>query len=129
MVYLLIRLISRLSEAIAAWDEFSQNDIGYFLDDESPSLKPSITAVHRAFAQLKAILLNLERLKKELLDDNAAVSHLLSLVVMAIYIYLFEKIEANLARAIPNYTWKAAKPQYFSRERRGILKSLLPLLS
>jgi hypothetical protein len=70
MVKLLNRLISCVSETIGALDEFYGKEIGYFLDDESPSLKSSISAIDKAYTQLRGLLLKLQRLQKELCVDN-----------------------------------------------------------
>ena len=79
MMKLLVQLISPLSDTIEAWDEFQRKEVGFFLHDESPSLRPSIVATSKAFAKLKILLLKLERLKKELNNDNPqSVSHLVA---------------------------------------------------
>jgi hypothetical protein len=71
IVALLRQLIGGLADTVAAWDTFQQTEIGYFLyDDGFASLKPSILVVSKTFAQLKTVQRNLERLKKELCEDN-----------------------------------------------------------
>ena len=70
MMKLLIQLTSRLSETVEAWEEFRGNEIGYFSDNESFTLKPSVAAVSKTFAQLSVLLIRLERLKIELCNNN-----------------------------------------------------------
>jgi hypothetical protein len=73
MLKLLRQLISRVSDTIEAWDEFCRKDIGYFLDDDTPSslsLKHSIGAVDSGFAKMRCLLSRLQRLQKELSQDS-----------------------------------------------------------
>jgi hypothetical protein len=85
MVRLLGQLISRLSDTIGAWDEFRRSDIGFFLYDgksrtASSSLKSSVSAVDKAFSDLKGLLRRLQYLEKELCRDKPQrVSHLFPL--------------------------------------------------
>lgn len=75
MVKLLVQLTNRLSDTVEAWDDFQGKDIWYFLSGgtlstPSSTLKPNVMAVSKAFSQLKVLLLKLERLRKELCNDN-----------------------------------------------------------
>jgi hypothetical protein len=72
MVGLIRRLKNRLSDTVAAWDEFQRGEIGYFNDGESTAVLPlmnSIRAVNKAFSELKEILRKLQELERELCDD------------------------------------------------------------
>jgi hypothetical protein len=80
MVELLRLLRNRLSDTVAAWDEFRRGEIGYFNDGESTAvlspLKDSMGAVNKAFSDLKEILRKLRDLERELCEDSPqGVSH------------------------------------------------------
>jgi hypothetical protein len=80
MVELLRLLRNRLSDTVAAWDEFRRGEIGYFNDGESTAvlspLKDSIGAVNKAFSDLKEVLRKLRDLERELCEDSPqGVSH------------------------------------------------------
>jgi hypothetical protein len=74
MVALLRRLRNRLSDTVAAWDEFRGGEIGYFNDGEytpvSSPLKNSMGNVNKAFSDLKEILRKLRDLERELCEDS-----------------------------------------------------------
>jgi hypothetical protein len=75
MVKLLRQLIRGLSDTVGAWEKFQRKEIGYFLHDGKhstapPSLKLSVSAVDKAFSELKELHRKLEELKKELCEDN-----------------------------------------------------------
>ncbi|PMD47172.1 hypothetical protein L207DRAFT_627873 [Hyaloscypha variabilis F] len=74
MVALLRRLRNRLSDTVAAWDEFRGGEIGYFNDGESTAvfspLKNSMGDVNKAFSDLKEILRKLRDLERELCEDS-----------------------------------------------------------
>lgn len=70
MVQLLRQLISGLSDTIEVWDQFRGREIGYFLENDSPSLKPSMAAIDRIYAELGGLLSKLQRLERELCQDS-----------------------------------------------------------
>jgi hypothetical protein len=78
MVVLIRHLIGTLSDTAGAWEEFRGAEMGYFLlegdldgvDSSHSSLLASYTAVKKVFRELGGLLKKLERLKKELCDDN-----------------------------------------------------------
>lgn len=75
MAKLLRQLINSLSDTIAAWDQFQQKEIGYFVCQReppvaSPSLKSSVTAVEKSFGKLKVLHGILQNLSKELCEEN-----------------------------------------------------------
>ena len=79
MVLLVRRLISRLSDTVAAWDKFQRSGMEYFHYDGEPHgkrkaspspVRASYDAIVTAFMELKGLLGTLERLKKELCEDN-----------------------------------------------------------
>jgi hypothetical protein len=84
IITLLVRLTSRLSDTVRAWDRFKEKDMYYFLFDEdngsltsSSSLKSSVNSVDDCFLDLKDILKKLCHLEMELLKYNPqGVSHL-----------------------------------------------------
>jgi hypothetical protein len=85
MVILVRRLITRLSDTVAAWDKFQRSGMGYFRYDGEPHgkhrasslpIRASYDAIDTSFLELKGFLEKLERLKKELCEDNPqGVSH------------------------------------------------------
>ena len=75
MVKHLRQLISCLSNAVDAWDQFQQKEIRYFdyysmSETASPYLNYSVTTVEKAFRKLKALRGILENLRKELCEEN-----------------------------------------------------------
>ena len=73
MVNHLRDLISSLSDTVGAWDEFRQNEIGYFQDDDElstslSSLKSS--AVGKAISTFNALLPKLKDLEEKLCSGN-----------------------------------------------------------
>jgi len=74
MVALLRLLRNRLSDTVAAWDEFRGGEIGYFNDGESTAvvspLENSMGAVNKAFSDLKEIFRKLRDLERELCEDS-----------------------------------------------------------
>ena len=103
MVKLLILLISRLSDTVEAWDEFRGNEIGYFLHGgDSPNcgvpLRPLVDAIGNDFSQLRITLLKLERLRKELCEDNPQGVSQLSCPK---FFSTFLAAEANCVRFMP----------------------------
>jgi hypothetical protein len=114
MVKLLTQLTSRLYETVEAWHEFQGKDVEYFLSGgsspaESAALRHSVTAISKAFAQLRVLRQKLDRLRKELRDDNPqGVSHSLTLRTVS-----FSLIVAvtNYIRFMAISAWKTTKPR------------------
>lgn len=75
MVKLLRQLISGLSDTVEAWEQFQQNEIGYFgchsePPTASPPMKSSVAAVEKTFWKLKDLHGALQNLRKELCEEN-----------------------------------------------------------
>lgn len=75
MIGLLRLLIGGLTDTINAWDEFRRRDMEYFLYDgdvltQSTLLHSSVSAVDKAFSDLRSLRQKLKDLKDELCEKN-----------------------------------------------------------
>jgi hypothetical protein len=72
MISLLLQLIPGLSDTVEVWDQFVEKEIEYFSCQGDPpnALVSPIEAIDKVFREMKLLHKRLEKLRKEIREEN-----------------------------------------------------------